>query len=470
MSDPITSDELPRIEDYRANLTLEEVAAANAAKTRSIAMQAYLHAFPAFLHMRQLTEFIQGRQYTAPGEPVLGGWFLMRKLADTTTTTVSPNVDTLYGATYVFLDQQGPMVLRVPPVPDSYYSVAILDAYFNNFAILSPRTIGNGGGDFLLVPPGWSGEAPEGITSVITAPTPIVCLFQRIFIRNEAEYELLHKLQDAIQLVPLMQWGGAAGDLPPVDLSPYAIQGMRMTRDPLKFFEYTNFYTGVNPPPAEDAGLMELFKTAGVGPGSRLPEELHLRQAVAQGAVDAQAAINARITEGPFRNGWTVPDPKIGTAGPHILSRATCQLTALGAFPPAEAIYFFAMRDSENVALNGSHIYTLTFPNGQIPPLHPLGFWSLTMYNEAFLLVDNPLNRYIIRPDQPGLTYSPDGSLTLYLQAEKPAGFPEGNWLPAPKGAFSVALRTYLPKDVILDGTWFPPGIMKVASNERETP
>ena len=29
-------------------------------------MQAYLQAFPAFLHMRQLTEFIQGRKYFAP--------------------------------------------------------------------------------------------------------------------------------------------------------------------------------------------------------------------------------------------------------------------------------------------------------------------------------------------------------------------------------------------------------------------
>ncbi len=184
------------------------------ANTRSIAMQAYLHAFPAFLHMRQLTEFIQGRQYMAPNENPLGGWFLMRKLSDTTTTTVSPNVDTLYGATYVFLDQQGPMVLSVPPIPDRYYSVAILDAYFNNFAIISPRTFGNGGGNFLLVPPGWSGEAPEGITSVISAPTPIINLFQRIFTRSEAEYDLLHELQDAIRLVPLAQWGTVEGGVP----------------------------------------------------------------------------------------------------------------------------------------------------------------------------------------------------------------------------------------------------------------
>src|SRR5512139_35464 len=153
MADSITINEFPRIEDYRADLSPDEISAAKVRNTRAIAMQAYLHAFPAFLHMRQLTEFIQGRQYMAPNEYPLGGWFLMRKLADTYTTTVSPNVDTLYGATYVFLDQQGPMVLSVPAIPDRYYSVAILDAYFNNFAILSPRTFGNGGVKFLLVAP-----------------------------------------------------------------------------------------------------------------------------------------------------------------------------------------------------------------------------------------------------------------------------------------------------------------------------
>ena len=454
--------ELPLIEDYRADLAPGEIRAAAVANTRSIAMQAYLHAFPAFLHMRQLTEFIQGRRYMAPGENPLGGWFLMRKLADTSTTTVSPNVDTLYGATYLFLDQQGPMVLSVPAISDRYYSVALLDAYFNNFAIISPRTYAEGLGNYLVVPPGWQGEAPGGIKEVLQSPTPIINLFQRIYTRNEAEYPVLHALQDSIRLTSLAHWGNAQVEVPPADLSPYEIQGMRLTRDPLKFFEYTNYYTGVNPPPAEDAGLMALFQTAGVGPGSRLPEDPQLREAIAQGAADAQAAINARITAGPYRNGWTVPDPEIGQPGPHILSRASCQLTQLGAFPQQEAIYFFALHDVENNRLNGANSYTITFAKGQLPPLNPHGFWSLTMYNEVFLLVKNPLNRYIIRPDQAGLTYGPDESLTLYLQAEKPAGVPEGNWLPAPSGVFSVALRTYLPKPEILDGTWFPPGLEKV--------
>ena len=85
------------------------------------------------------------------------------------------------------------------------------------------------------------------------------------------------------------------------------------------------------------------------------------------------------------------------------------------------------------------------------------------MYNDRSLLVDNPLDRYILRPDGPGLTPAPDGSLTLYIQHEQPAAAPAGNWLPAPAGAFNLALRTYLPQAAIVDGTWFPPAVERQA-------
>jgi hypothetical protein len=463
MSDRNELSHLPRIEDFRADLTPEQIAAAAATNTRAIAMQAYLYAFPAFLHLRQLTEFIQGRSYFAPDECPLGGWVLMRELSTPQTTTVSPNVDTLYGASYLLLDKQGPVVLSVPPIPGRYYSVALLDAWFNNFAIVSPRTFGNDGGDYLIAPPGWTGETPDGIRAVLHAPTPSICLLQRIFARSTGEYAVLHALQDAIRLTPLDRWLRGEQGLPQVDLSAYNIQGMRMVRDPLAFFAHTNFYTGANLPSPEDAGLAELFRSAGVGPGSTLPTDAQLRQAIAQGAADAQGAMNARISAGPFRNGWRVPDPGSGIAGPQVLMRAVVQATQMGLFPLEEAIYFFGYRDDDGELLHGSRRYTITFPAGELPPLREYGFWSLTMYNDVSLLVDNPLNRYILRPDSPGLTFAPDGSLTLFIQHTRPDDAPEGNWLPAPTGVFNMALRTYQPQEAIVRGAWFPPAIVRVA-------
>jgi hypothetical protein len=56
-------------------------------------------------------------------------------------------------------------------------------------------------------------------------------------------------------------------------------------------------------------------------------------------------------------------------------------------------------------------------------------------------LVDNLLNRYALG-DRSGMSPSPDGSLTVHIQAESPGGAQEANWLPTPTaGPCELALR-----------------------------
>lgn len=457
MTDPSAP---PRIEDFRTDLDPAAVSAGEAANARAIAMQAYLSAFPSFLHLRQLSEYLQGRRMMAPGECPLGGWFLMRALSTPEVTTVSPNVDTLYGAAYLLLREQGPVVLRVPPIRDRYFSVVLMDTSFNNIAIVSPRSAGGEGGEWLVVPPGWAGTPPDGFRGVIEATTSSVFLVQRIYVRDPAEMPALHALQDAIQLLPLAGWPDGDARFPDVDVSRYELLGVRETRDPLRFFELTNAYRADDPWPASEAGLRELFRSVGVGPASALPEAPGLRAAIAQGAADAQAAMSARLSSGAIRDGWRVPDPLAGRAGPHLLDRAVTQSNAMGAFVNEEAMYFFAYQDREGRLLDGRRRWTLTFPSGYLPPIGEGAFWSVTMYDERNLLVANPIDRYLIRPDTPGLQPDADGGLTIHLAADRPDGVPDGNWLPAPGGHFNVALRTYFPQAPIRDGSWFPPGIV----------
>ena len=88
------------------------------------------------------------------------------------------------------------------------------------------------------------------------------------------------------------------------------------------------------------------------------------------------------------------------------------------------------------------------FPANELPPVN--AFWSLTVYDATTqLLVVNPINRYLINsPMVPDLKKDADGGITLYLQAESPGADKEAN-----------CLRTYLPKDEILDGQWQPPAM-----------
>ena len=45
----------------------------------------------------------------------------------------------------------------------------------------------------------------------------------------------------------------------------------------------------------------------------------------------------------------------------------------------------------------------------------------------------------------------------VYTPADK-----EANWLPAPKGPFSMYMRLYWPKEEALDGKWTAPEVNKV--------
>ena len=104
--------------------------------------------------------------------------------------------------------------------------------------------------------------------------------------------------------------------------------------------------------------------------------------------------------------------------------------------------------------------YQLTFPAGKLPPVD--AFWSITMYGLDANLVDNPLDRYSIGNRSKGLKTDSDGGLTLYLQHESPGKDKESNWLPAPNGNFYVSIRTYRPREEIMNGSWAPENILTV--------
>ena len=60
------------------------------------------------------------------------------------------------------------------------------------------------------------------------------------------------------------------------------------------------------------------------------------------------------------------------------------------------------------------------------------------------------------------LKYTADGSLTIYVQADEPAGEFKDNWLPAPKtGDFSLNIRTRVAKARNHYGEWTPPSVSK---------
>ena len=63
-----------------------------------------------------------------------------------------------------------------------------------------------------------------------------------------------------------------------------------------------------------------------------------------------------------------------------------------------------------------------------------------------------------------GLKFDADGSLRIYIQAERPPEDRVSNWLPSPKeGNFNLTMRNYMPAPEIVEQRYDPPLLMRVA-------
>ncbi|MCU1539861.1 MAG: hypothetical protein JWM01_808, partial [Arthrobacter sp.] len=153
---------------------------------------------------------------------------------------------------------------------------------------------------------------------------------------------------------------------------------------------------------------------------------------------------------------------RAGLVDDFLLRGAVQCLGGIVANDPEEAVYFNTTLDSAGQAFDGTRQYRLRFPPGQLPQVN--AFWSLTIYDPTYNLVDNPLNRYSIGNRTPDLQQGSDGGLTIHIQCGSPGEDKEANWLPGPmNGSFMLILRTYLPGPEIVEQKWAPPGVVSVS-------
>lgn len=443
-----------------------------AARLRADAALMFLALVPGIAFARQRSNFILGWRAAAQagaavasgaaagavgvaGAPVLGSWMMLPDLTSPATQTVLPMNDSLYGACHLELDRQGPVVLHVPADPDDrYFSVAVVDAHFNNIAHLGPQWTGRGSYDVLIVPPGFSGETPDGM-HVVQSPTPSVCLLNRALVHyDDGDIDRVRAWRTGFTLRP------QDGPLVEVETDDLVHPTIAAVDDPWEYFRIGLDHVERNPFPPEMAWVADAVD---LGALMAAEHEDWAQQAVRDGIEDAQAVVDATLTAWPTQNGWRRPYPWIGLPNAHVVENAAIQLYQVGSNDSAEAMYFFAGEDGDGLTLDGSggSVHELTFPASSLPPVGADGFWSLTMYGPDNLLVENPIGRYSTRPTRPGFVHGPDGSATVVLSAALPDGVDEANWLPAPDGPFQVGLRLYYPLESARRGGWFPPAVRR---------
>ena len=86
---------------------------------------------------------------------------------------ITPNADTPYSMAGLDL-RADPMVLSVPAVTDRFYHFQLEDLWGHNSHYVGVRATGTGAGTYLLAGPGWDGEAPADVGSVLRFETDVV--------------------------------------------------------------------------------------------------------------------------------------------------------------------------------------------------------------------------------------------------------------------------------------------------------
>jgi len=435
-------------------------------EARAIAKEAYIYGNPLADSYRILYgSFIDRNnpEYKAPWNHIKN---ISRVYTPDDKAVQTPNSDTPYS--WLGLDlRTEPYVLSVPPIEKTrYFSIQLIDLYTHNFGYIGTRTTGNDGGNFLIAGPNWKGSVPKDITKVIRSETELVVAVYRTQLFNPDDIENVKTIQARYKVQPLSAFLGR----PAPKAAPRIHFIKPLTRDELtkspNVFQQLNFVLEFCPTQPSEQALMARFAKIDIGAGktfdmSKFSPEI--QAAIGQGIADAWAdfaSLKKRVETGEVGSGDV-----FGTRE-HLknnyLYRMGGAVMGIWGNSAQEAIYPSYFVDADGQKLDGTHRYTLHFAPGKLPPVN--SFWSLTMYElPESLLVANPINRYLLNsPMLPDFARDADGGITFYIQHDSPGKAKEPNWLPAPKGQFSMVMRLYRPKPEALDGTWKLPALKRV--------
>lgn len=425
--------------------------------------QAYLFGYP--LVIMELTK----QHQMAAGTSAINALNHRKRFPDATfNSVVSPNVDTLYTLSHFDLRRE-PVVMGIPNTAGRFYMMQIMDAWTNVVVSPGTRTIGTDAKTYLIAGPTWQGEVPAGM-ELVRMPTELAWMIGRIKSNGPKDYAEINELQNQFKLMPLSAWQGRPSEPAPVAMVtlPKLERSLPPDRQ-LASWSQEEFFSAFckllpdNPPRAEDAPMMARIKATGLlsddcqphlSPLQKLGSSIGYRKVIA--ALNDSHGLLEKLTT---YNGWRI-GYDLGEYATRYDQRALVAKIGLGANLAADAIYPNLWKDKDGQPLNGNHRYVLHFAKDQLPPVR--AFWSLTLYNAAQFLSDNPLNRYALG-DRDDLHYNADGSLDFYIQHDRPTDPAQRiNWLPAPQENFSLFLRLYWPEESVLNKQWLPPVIQRL--------
>jgi hypothetical protein len=415
--------------------------------------------------------------YQAMVREVKGDWnqiVYWSRLLDWKNQTLTPNPDAIYLMPFFNTAEAGPVVLEIPPADEGSITGSIMDCWQTPLEDVGPAGVDKGrGGKYLILPPDYSGTAPDGYIAVPSQTYQGYALLRSI-LRSGSDADFVKAVDYGrrIRLYPL-----SAAANPPATTYLDAADVLFDATIPydVRFFESLTHIVASQPWLERDRAMIDPLRTLGIEKGKSFAPDARTREIMNEGAKEASQWLDLQYEASlapPFYEGarWALPAapglmegmqssfadpdryPTDGRGTIYSMAFFCPKHSGLGSF------YLMATRDKEGRPLDGGSMYRLT-----VPPNVPVNqYWSATVYDRTTHGLVRNMERASRSSQRPGLKVNASGSVDIYFGPAAPPT-KEANWVPtSPEGEFEVLFRFYGPEKSLFEKTWRLPDIEKI--------
>jgi hypothetical protein len=390
---------------------------------------------------------------------------IMENLMDSKSLYLTPNTESIYSM--MWLDtSKGPLVIETAPnvlgiIDDHWFR------YVGDFGNAGPDK--GKGGRYLLLPPGYSGEVPEGYI-VLRSSTYGNLSFWRGFLDNGSTKTAVENTRKFHKVYLLSE----AKNPPPMKfINVSGKEFNTIHANDFHFYEEVNAIVQYEPNEALNPETLGLLAAIGIEKGKKFAPDARMKKILTEAMAVGNATARA-ITFRPRMDGvYYYPDRKWFTSFPggsyefltqpgvrNLDARVLFHYYATG-ITPAMAMkmvgigsqYAAATTDSEGKPLDGRKTYKIHLP----PNIPARNFWSFVAYDSQ--------TRSMLQTDQQfpsisslkkGVVINADTSVDVWFGPTAPKGH-EANWVQTVPGkSWNVLLRLYGPEQAWFDKTWKP--------------
>lgn len=378
------------------------------------------------------------------------------------------NSDTPYGPMLLDLSV-GPLVVEIPEGPIIAAVLALDQRWVADMGLPGPDA--GKGGRYLLLPPGYDGEVPDGYFVARSSTFHVVGGVRSIPIGGDVSAAL--HLLTTVKVHPLdpttpweePTWIDLTGK--PQDTTPITVERT------LDFWQVLHEYVQSEPALVESRAAYGDLAALGIEKGKPFEPDDRLQRILVAAAEEGndQMRVQSFADRRPDRVVWPDRQWEWVTLRPEngffqtpsftdTVAREVWFFQAIATSPAMfrrqagfGSLYWFAAKDDRGVYLDGGRDYRL-----EVPLPVPAGlFWSVTVYDaETRSQIQTDQDHAALRSlfelrDLPG-----EGTATLRFGPEPPTD-DAGHWIRTiPGRGWFVYFRVYGPQTPVFDGSWRP--------------